>query len=238
MTYVPLVYVGDVAALLKVADPKHVALIGTSLGGIISMILAATMPGRIIGVVLNDIGPKIDPAGLARIASYVGKTKPIKNWDEAVAAVRMIDGKVFPDYLTDEIWLKMARRRFVEQRAGGLRPDYDLNISKPFSESAGAVNLWPFFNALKGMPTLAIRGETSDLLSPEIFNQMKGVVPRLHQVTVPNHGHAPHLDEPEALKAIDKFLKNLPTSLSTFTIMRRRLAAVKLIIKLKMQGVV
>lgn len=237
MSYVPPVYVRDVAALLKAAELRHVALIGTSLGGIISMILAATMPHKILGVVLNDIGPEIDPAGLARIASYVGKTKPISNWEEAAAAIRMIDGKIFPDYVSDKTWQKMARRRFVEALGGGLRPDYDLNISKPFSDSTAVVNLWPFFAALKRIPALAIRGEASDLLSPEIFAQMKQAIPTLHQVMVPNRGHAPHLDEPTALNAIDDFLQNLPASLDTLTVVRRKLAAALFMIRLKIQGI-
>ena len=238
MTYVPPTYVRDVAALLKAEQLAHVALIGTSLGGIISMVLAATMPAKILGVVLNDIGPEISPEGLARIASYVGQTKPITNWDEAAAAIRMIDGKIFPDYEADEIWIKMARRRFVESEDGSFRPDYDLNISKPFASSTTAVNLWPFFMALKRIPALAIRGETSDLLSPEIFAQMKKAVPNLRQVTVPNRGHAPYLDEPEALSAIEAFLKKLPTSLNAMTIVRRQLAGALLLARLKIQGVV
>ena len=89
MTYVPPVYVRDVAALIKAASLSQVALIGTSLGGIISMVLAGVMPAKLLGVVLNDIGPEIDPAGLARIAGYLGKTKPVTTWDEAAAAVQI-----------------------------------------------------------------------------------------------------------------------------------------------------
>ncbi len=238
MTYVPPTYVRDVAALFKAANLAHVALIGTSLGGIISMVLAATMPAKILGVVLNDIGPEISPEGLARIASYVGQTKPITNWEEAAAAIQMIDGNIFPDYDTDETWQKMARRRFVESEEGVFRPDYDLNISKPFASSSAAVNLWPFFTALKRIPALAIRGETSDLLSPAVFAQMKKVVPKLRQVTVPNRGHAPYLDEPEAIAAIDIFLKSLPTSLNPVRVLCRQLASMWLLARLKMQGVV
>jgi pimeloyl-ACP methyl ester carboxylesterase len=237
MSYVPPVYVRDVAALLMAAELRHVALIGTSLGGIISMILAATMPAKVLGAVINDIGPEINPAGLARIASYVGKARPIITWDEAAATIKLIDGEIYPHYTSDEDWLRMARRRFVEEPDGGLRPDYDLNISKPFSDSTAVVNLWPFFAALKRIPTLAIRGETSDLLSPEIFVQMKQAVPPLHQVTVPNRGHAPYLDEPAALNAIDDFLSNLPASLDTFTTVRRKLAAILFMIGLKIQGI-
>ncbi len=238
MTYVPPVYVRDIVSLLNATELKRVALIGTSLGGIISMILGATIPDRILGVVLNDVGPEISPAGLARIGKYVGKTKSIANWDEAAAAIRLIDGEIFPDYKTDDIWLKMARRRFMELEDGTLQPNYDLNIAKPFAASPTAVDLWPFFKTLKRIPSLAVRGETSDLLSAETFVQMKKAVPALGQVTVKNRGHAPHLDEPEALQAIDDFLESLPTKLSWLTILQRKFAAIIFMAYLKLTGVI
>ena len=238
MTYIPPVYVQDMVTLLESINLKHVALIGTSLGGIISMILGATIPDRVLGIVLNDVGPEISPAGLSRIGKYVGKTKPIANWDEAAAAVRLIDGEIFPDYQSHDIWLKMARRRFVEREDGSLRPNYDLDIAKPFAESPTAVNLWPFFKKLKRIPSLAIRGETSDLLSEETFVQMKYAVPKVEQVTVKDRGHAPHLDESEALTAIDEFLQSLPSELSWLTVLRRKIAAVFFMIYLKVTGVI
>lgn len=236
-TYVPPVYVRDMRALLDSAGLAQVALIGTSLGGIVSMIMAAAMPQRVLGVVLNDIGPEIDPAGLARIASYVGKSRPISTWEEAAAAVEMLDGTIFPGYSKTD-WQRMARRRFVEDATGALRPDYDLNISKPFSGNAAEVNLWPFFGRLKKMPALAIRGGTSDLLSPQVFARMKREVPHLQQATVPPHGHAPHLDEPEALHAIDGFLASLPSHLGPFTILHRSIGAACFLAKLKISGVI
>lgn len=237
MTYVPATYVRDMVALLDAAGVKRVAVIGTSLGGIISMLLAALVPERLLGVVINDIGPELDPVGLARIGSYVGRSKPITTWDEAAAAIEAIDGTIFPEYKGDD-WVRMARRRFIEAPDGGLRADYDLNISKPFVASAKAVDLWPFFRAFRMMPILAIRGALSDLLSPEIFDRMQSAVPHLKRVTVPNRGHAPYLDEPESRTAIDAFLDALPTAIGPLTAMRRKAAALALLIRLKLNGTI
>ncbi len=236
MTYVPPVYVRDVAALIKAASLSQVALIGTSLGGIISMVLAGVMPAKLLGVVLNDIGPEIDPAGLARIAGYLGKTKPVTTWDEAAAAVQMLDGTIYPDYQQAD-WLRMARRRFVQSSDGSFRPDYDVNISKPFAAGAAAVDLWPFFLSMKNIPVLSIRGGTSDLLNPKVFTRMKAELPHVRQATVPNRGHAPNLDEPEALSAIDSFLASLPARLSPWTVLRRSMGSIAFLARLKMTGV-
>lgn len=236
-TYVPPTYIRDIDALITALGVSQVALIGTSLGGIISMILGGVVPYKLLGVVLNDIGPELDPAGLARIASYVGKSKPITTWDEAAAAVEALDRVVFPGYTAAD-WQRMARRRFRQEENGAFRPDYDLNISKPFSGSAAAVNLWPFFLAMREIPVLSIRGETSDLFSPEIFARMKREMPALTQVIVPRHGHAPYLDEPEALQAIDAFLKGLPRKLGAFTVLSRRIRAFLFLVRLKIKGVI
>ena len=236
-TYTPPNYVRDIAALLEAAQQKQVALIGTSLGGIVSMVLAAIMPQHLLGVVLNDIGPEIDPGGVSRIGSYLGKNKPVANWDEAAAAIKELDGKVFPDYAGD-IWIKMAKRRYVETADGALRADYDFNIAKPFTTGAGNADLRPFFRSLRRLPALAIRGGTSDLLKPEAFNRMKHMVPTLEQVVVPNRGHAPYLDEPQALGAIDAFLAQLPMRLGPLTVARRAIGSTLFLVKLKIQGVI
>lgn len=236
-TYVPPVYVRDMQALLDSAGLAQVVLIGTSLGGIISMVMAGVMPQRLLGVALNDIGPELDPVGLARIASYVGKSRPITSWEDAAAAVETLDGVIFPGY-SKEDWLRMARRRFIQDETGAFRPDYDLNISKPFAGNAAQVNLWPFFTRLNQMPALAIRGETSDLLSPQVFARMKAEVPHLQQVLVPRHGHAPHLDEPEAMAAIDAFLAGLPRRIGLLTKLRRGIGAAVFLAKLKAAGVI
>ena len=235
-TYVPGIYVRDMGNLIKATGLRHVALIGTSLGGIISMVMAGVVPAKLLGVVLNDIGPELDPAGLTRIASYLGKSKPITTWEDAADAIKMLDGVIYPAYQQSD-WLRMARRRFVEEE-GGVRPDYDLNISKPFAGSAKAVDLWPFFLSLRGIPTLTIRGGTSDLLCADIFARMKQQLPHIDQVTVPNVGHAPYLDEPEALGAVDAFLAKLPHRLVPLTVLGRTMRSVAMLVKLKMSGAI
>lgn len=237
MTYVPATYVRDIIALLDSAGLTRVAVIGTSLGGIIAMLLASVIPHRLLGVVTNDIGPELDPVGLARIGSYVGRTKSIHTWEEAAAAIAAIDGAIFPEY-TGADWVRMARRRFVAAPEGGLKANYDLNISKPFMATARAVDLWPFFKSFRMMPVLAIRGALSDLLSPAIFEKMQAEVPTLQRVTVPNRGHAPYLDEPEARGAIDAFLDSLPGIISPLTALKRKATAVALLVRLKLKGAV
>lgn len=236
-TYLPAVYVRDVTALLKSAGLARVVLLGTSLGGIISMIMASVMSAKVLGVILNDIGPEIDPSGLARIAGYLGKSKPITSWDEAAGAIKLLDGTIYPDYQAAD-WLRMARRRYVQSPEGGsFRPDYDLDISKPFANNSSAVNLWPFFLAMKGLPVLGIRGGTSDFLGADVFARMKQELPDLRQVTVQNHGHAPYLDEPEAIEGIDSFLAALPSRLGPLTVLVRTLKSLIFFAKLKINGV-
>lgn len=236
-TYVPPIYVRDMVALIRSSGLPRVALIGTSLGGIISMVLGSAFSAKVLGVVLNDVGPEVDPAGLARIASYLGKTKPINSWEDAAEAMQMLDGVIYPDYQQAD-WLKMAHRRFVQESDGTFRPDYDLNISKPFAGSTAAVDLWPYFLGMRDMPTLAIRGESSDLLSPEVFARMKQAMPKLTQVTVPKHGHAPYLDEAEALQGIDAFLAKLPHRLGPLTVAARTVRSGLFLAKLKITGVI
>jgi len=236
-TYTPPNYVRDIAALMDAEKLKQVALIGTSLGGIVSMVLAAIMPHRLLGVVLNDVGPEIDSAGVARIGSYLGKNKPAANWNEAAAAIKELDGKIYPEYEGD-LWIKMAKRRYAETPDGTLRADYDFNIAKPFTTGAGNADLRPFFRSLRRLPALAIRGGTSDLLKPEAFNRMKHMVPTLQQAVVPNRGHAPYLDEPIALNAIDAFLAQLPTRIGPLTAVRRAAGSAFFLAKLKIQGVI
>ncbi len=236
-TYVPPVYVRDIAALIKSTGLAQVALLGTSLGGVVAMVLGGVFSAKILGIVLNDIGPEVNQAGLDRIASYLGKTKPIHTWDDAAEAMQMLDGLIYPDYQQAD-WHKMARRRFIQAEDGTFRPDYDLNISKPFAGSAAATNLWPYFLGMRHVPALAIRGETSDLLTAAVFGRMKQEVPTLRQVVVPKHGHAPYLDEPEALEAIDGFLTQLPARLGPLTVVARTVKSLLFLIQLKIKGVI
>ena len=103
------------------------------------------------------------------------------------------------------MWMRLARRRFV-QDAAGIKLDYDLNIAKPFASPATNPDQWPFFRQLPPLPILVLRGALSDILSSATIERMKAAVPALQAVEIPNRGHVPLLDEPEALAAIDTFL--------------------------------
>jgi len=205
--YRPERYVKDMLTLLDLLAIERVTLIGTSLGGLMSMLLMAAVPARIEALVINDIGPVVDPQGLARIAGYVGKTAPAQNWDEAAAQTKAINGSAFPDYRTAD-WQAMSRELFIQE---GTTPvlNYDRAISQGFVVTTEAVNLWPMFDAMPARPMLVIRGETSDILSEETVKEMKARVPQLRAVTVPQRGHAPTLREPEARTAIVQFLAKL-----------------------------
>ncbi|MBX7200012.1 MAG: alpha/beta hydrolase [Rhodospirillaceae bacterium] len=221
MTYVPAIYVRDVETLLDVNGLAEVAIVGTSLGGILAMIMSAVMPYRLLGAVLNDIGPDLDPAGMARIAQFVGKAVPVASWDEAAAAIKKGEAAFYPDFGPDD-WMREARHRFVLMPDGRLRADYDLDIAKPFAVAFAPVSLWPFFGSFREIPVLAVRGGLSDLLSADGFARMKQVKPDLEQVTVPNRGHVPLFSEPEIAPVLDRFLEGLPTHLGAMARLKRR----------------
>ena len=205
--YQPPTYVGDVIQVLDAMQLLKVALIGTSMGGLMTMILAALAPQRIERAVLNDIGPKLEPEGLARIAGYVGTGEPATSWDEAAARIKAINGAAFPD-ADDAFFAAMARRTFRERAPGVIALDYDPDIAVPFRQPGGAApaDLWALYEALKPIPTLVVRGAISDLFSAATVAEMKVRKPDLESVEVPRVGHAPMLDEPEAWGAIARFL--------------------------------
>jgi pimeloyl-ACP methyl ester carboxylesterase len=236
MTYQPPFYVRDLIALLDSFQLKHVAMIGTSLGGILSVVLGAVVPRRVLGIVMNDIGPEVDSTGLTRIAEYVARGYTGASWDEAAKALVAVDGKIYPDYQHAD-WLKMARRRFIEAPDGSVKHDYDLNIAKPFGNAAqagsAAASLWPFFLQLKDIPVLALRGAISDVLSPETFIRMKERLPHMQQCIVPDRGHTPYYDEPIAAHAVDAFLDQLPSELSVGESLKRGLRQFAFLLRLK-----
>ena len=184
------------------------AVIGTSLGGMLAMMLAATQRGRIAGIVLNDVGPEIDPAGIERIKQYAGRTPPARDWEEAAAQTRAIYGGAWPD-LAPERWTALTRRGYRES-AGRVEADADPAIGDVLRAApAAAPDLWPLWHALGDVPALAIRGALSDILSAASLERMKAAKPDLERLTVANRGHVPLLDEPECLAAIDGFLGRL-----------------------------
>ena len=208
--YQPTTYLSDLAALQAAAGAERVVVVGTSLGGILAMLIAATRPAAIAAAVLNDVGPEIAPEGLQRIAQYVGRHIPVGSWEEAAAQARATYGLALPD-LTDAQWLAFARRSYVEVD-GVPRLDMDPMIGEAVraAPSGAAPDLWPVYGALRPLPALAVRGELSDVLSEATFERMALEKPDLRRVTVARRGHPPLLDEPECVLAIDEFLSDLP----------------------------
>jgi pimeloyl-ACP methyl ester carboxylesterase len=207
--YQPAVYVRDLLALLVAVDAPRVAVIGTSLGGMLAMMLGAGHRLRIAGIVLNDVGPEIDPVGIERIKHYAGRLAPVRSWPEAIAQVRTVYGDAWPG-LDDARWAALARRGYREDAGGGVEIDADPNIGEALRATpARALDLWPLWQALRDLPSLAIRGAHSDILSAATFARMKSENPELQQCVVANRGHVPLLDEPECMAVIDAFLSNL-----------------------------
>ena len=202
-TYAPAHYVGDILALLEQEKLARVVAIGTSLGGIVTMLLALAAPERLAGAVLNDIGPDIEPGGLARIREYVGQGRSFPTWMHAARGLREQGGIAHPDYaITD--WLRLAKRLMAVGAGGRIAFDYDMKIAEPFQAAppADPFDMWPAFRALAGGPLLAIRGELSDILSAATLARMQREVPAMDTVTIARTGHAPTLEEPEAQAAI------------------------------------
>jgi pimeloyl-ACP methyl ester carboxylesterase len=202
--YRPDIYVADMLRLADLLQVKQFSIVGTSLGGLMAIMITMHASDRIQRIVLNDVGPEIDPKGIARIASYVGKSAPVTTWAEAAQQTATINGIAFPEY-TESDWREMAHDVYVQE---GERPvlDYDPMISRGVASGSATPNLWPLFNALQEKPVLALRGETSDILSEAVFAEMAQRLPHLTPVVIPNRGHAPSLKESVALKAIDTFL--------------------------------
>jgi pimeloyl-ACP methyl ester carboxylesterase len=207
--YQPAVYYQDVMRLITGESREPVAVIGTSLGGILAMALAATAPAQVAGIVVNDVGPEVSPEGLARIGQYVGLRPPPGTWMEAVAQAKANYASALPD-IDEAAWLDYAKACYREDSHGVVIADYDPKIGDALRSAQGAPsNLWTVWAALTAKPVLVIRGALSDILSAETVARMRREKPDLRSVEVANRGHAPLLNEPEVLAAIDGFLAQL-----------------------------
>ena len=209
MTYQPATYAQDVLALLNQTGIERAVFLGTSMGGLITMALAAIRSKVIAAAIVNDVGPEVAKEGLARIAAYSGQPVDTPTWADAAAYAREINAVALPHY-GDADWMAFARRTFVEGPEGAPILNYDPDIAVPI-RAAGAKalvpNLWPMFGRLaKARPVLLVRGQNSDLLSEAIAAKMRKRAPKMDYVEVPGVGHAPMLDEPEARAAIFPFL--------------------------------
>jgi pimeloyl-ACP methyl ester carboxylesterase len=207
MSYQPLTYLEDLEALIAELKLDRFILFGTSLGGLMTMLLSMRGGGRIAAALLNDIGPVIETSGLDYIRSYVGKPQNWPTWLHAARFLREAQNDRYPDWDLDQ-WLVFAKRLCKLTPGGRVVFDYDMRIAEPFRAPGGesGFDLWSAFAGLAGIPSLVLRGELSDLLSEETVARMLAENPALEAATVPRVGHAPTLDEPEAIEAIGRLL--------------------------------
>jgi pimeloyl-ACP methyl ester carboxylesterase len=201
---------GDVLAGLDALGIQKAAVVGTSRGGIVAMIIAATAPARLGPVVLNDIGPVIEIGGLLAIRERMGVMlgHAVDGWDAAVADLEATMGRSFTA-MADEDWLAFARQMYREDAAGRPVLDYDpalLSTFGAFDPAVGIPPFWPAFEALAGRPVLAIRGENSDLLSEATLAEMSRRLPGMQIHRVPREGHAPLLQDAPTIRRTADFL--------------------------------
>lgn len=207
-TYTLPVECRDVLELLAHLGLDKVAILGTSRGGLNAMGLAMGAKDRLLGVALNDIGPYLDPNGLEFIMGYLGRNPAAKTHTEAAAAM----ARIFTEFegVPDSRWLEEARKHYT-QTDDGLRITYDPHL-RDAVEAAGAQaapDLWPYFDALQGLPLACIRGGNSNLLTAQTLEEMRKRRPDMITATVPGRGHIPFLDEPEAVAALHKWVEQM-----------------------------
>ena len=203
--YRPETYLSDILDLLTVAGVHRVVVLGTSMGGLLALGLAAFRPTLLAGVILNDVGPEIAGHGYQRILDYVGIDRPVADWDGAIAVLK----GMFPTLSLDTPAksLRMADASYRRGDDGMLHFDWDVALARGLGPKGGQLpDLWALYRAIGPRPMLAIRGGLSDVLSEATFERMAQAKPDLRRAVVPNVGHVPALDEPEAATAIHEFI--------------------------------
>ncbi len=201
-------YLDDIRHLLAALGIAKVVVVGTSMGGLLGTALAAAMPTALAGLVINDVGPDIAPGGAGRILDYVGRDRPVADWPAAVSHLRQMFRTLSLE--TEEDWLSFAQGTFRKGPDGLLHFDWDPAIVRPIVHPASPPpDLWNLWRAVRRIPTLAIRGEASDILTAETFARMKSEKPDLVQATIPGVGHCPTLNEPIAVEAVNDFFRSL-----------------------------
>ena len=207
--YNPQVYVSDILTFLTTKGIEKALFVGTSLGGLMTMAVAGIAKNFIAGAILNDVGPEVDKSGSSRILDYVGKDVRFATLEEAAQKQKETYAGAYPDN-REEDWLAQAKTTFIfDEAAKNYRLNYDLNLAKALAEQLNSdeqIDLWPFFKALDDVPTLAIRGALSDVLSEDVFARMQRENPHMETLILKNRGHVPLLNEPELLTVLDNFI--------------------------------
>jgi pimeloyl-ACP methyl ester carboxylesterase len=210
LTYVPLTYLLDLGLLIAAAGIDRFVVLGSSLGGALALQLTTGHRAKMAGVILNDFGPSVEPAGLARLRANVGRVGNWPTWIHAARDLAQRNAASYPDWqLVD--WLGFAKRLCRLSASGRIVFDYDPRIAEPFRLPHGdaGTDLWLAFEALAGLPVLSLRGALSDVLSTATQRAMQARLPQLRMVEVPRVGHVPALDEPVAMTAIDDLLADV-----------------------------
>lgn len=206
-SYNPVQYVGDVNLLLQELGVSRFVAVGTSMGGLMTMLIAMKSPQRLAGVVLNDIGTALERAGLERIIGYAGQGRNFPTWVHAARALEQTQHMAHPGFeLAD--WIAMAKRVMTLAGNGRIMFDYDMKIAEAFAkiDFDNQPDLMPAIDAMADTPVLILRGSDSDLFSQANCAAMMARLRNAEAVVVPGVGHAPLLTEPEAAAAIDRLL--------------------------------
>jgi pimeloyl-ACP methyl ester carboxylesterase len=198
----------DVLELLNHLSLDKVAILGTSRGGLNAMGLSAGAKDRLLGVALNDVGPVIESKGLEMIRHYIGRNPAAKTYEEAVASM----ATAFPEFknVPASRWMEEAQKHYV-QTDGGLQITYDPKLRDAVLATMDqpAPDLWPFFDAMAGLPIACLWGMNSTLLSKSTVEEMQRRRPDMIMGNIPGRGHVPFLDEPEAVAALNEWLGKL-----------------------------
>ncbi len=206
--YNPLQYVEDVTVLLDELQIDRFVAIGTSMGGLMTMLIALQQPNRVVAAVINDVGPYLEPAGIERIKDYVGQGRSFPTWVHAARGLEEMHGGAYPNRDLP-FWIAAAKRVMTLSSNDRIVFDYDMKIAEPFVQidpEAAQADMWPALEALASKPVLILRGALSDLLGTATLAGMVQRLPGAEAITIADVGHAPTLCEPEAFAAIDRLL--------------------------------
>ncbi len=212
--YNPRQYLEDIQQICAALCLHGFVAVGTSMGGLLTFGMGALMPLSLKGAVVNDIGPAYESAGLERIMSYVGSDHPVGSWEEADAQIEKSYTPGSYPRADAATWRKISRTSFKRGEDGRLHVSWDTRLAEGLraQQDDADFDLWALYGSLKRKPLLLVRGETSDLLSEETAREMQARHDAMELVTVAGTPHAPTLDEPECVKAIDEFLSQLDRS--------------------------